>query len=69
MRKAKSVYSKLEIARVLAMITCVLADSKAGRRTVKLCSGKKGRFKCALPGGFRHREAGGGLSRSEASTG
>ena len=31
MRKAKAIYSELAIARESATITCILADSKAGR--------------------------------------
>lgn len=51
MRKTKSIHSELTIARESATITCILANSRAGRGERKLYSGKKGRQEtCALTG-------------------
>ena len=44
MRKAKAIYSELNIAKESSTITCVLADSKTGRGMRKHVSGKQRRL-------------------------
>ena len=44
------------------------SDSKAGRGMGKLYREKRGNFRCALVGGCWHGKAGGGLTKSKASS-
>ena len=63
-RKAKTVYSELATSRASATVTCVLADSKAGRGVGKLYRGRIRRLQVCPGWSCGHGAAGGGPTRS-----
>lgn len=63
MRKAKAVSSVLTVAKELATITCLLAETWQAEEWAIAQWGKRGDSSCALNGGCWREEPGGGLSR------
>ena len=53
-------YAKLATTREAATITCILTETKAGKRVGKRCSGEKGRLQMYPVGGGCPGKAGGG---------
>ena len=57
MRKAKSFYFELTVVRKSTTVTWVLTDWKESKGVGKFYSGKRGRLRYALFGGYWHGEA------------